>query len=244
MAKLTNVTLKSLSRQPGRHSDDQCRGLYLQVRPAAGDGHRASWIYRYTEVGRERQAGLGSYPLVTLAGARAAATDMRRGRQAGADPLDARRRAKVAAAPPVTFEQAAETYIAQMGPSWATGRDAQWRSSLRRHVYPVIGTSPVLAIATEQVLTVLTPIWAEIPELASKIRGRIAAVIDAAAARAGGTDRANPARWAGHLAHVLPDQRKRAVKHHTALPYAQAKDFYQELIAREGTAARLLTSLC
>ena len=240
MAKLTNVTLKSLSQRPGRHSDDQCRGLYLQVRRAADVGHRASWIYRYTEAGRERQAGLGSYPLVTLAEARVAATDMRRERQAGTDPLDARRQAKIAAEPLVTFEQAAETYIARMAPSWAAGRDAQWRSSLQRHVYGVIGAAPVLAITTEQVLKVLTPIWTEIPELASKIRGRIAAVIDAAAAQVGGTDRANPARWMGHLAHVLPDHRRRIVKHHTALPYAQGPDFYRGLMARRGTATRLL----
>ena len=70
-------------KSSGRHSDAQCKGLYLQVRETG----RASWLYRYSDKGREHQAGLGAYPLVSLADARAAALALRKVRHDGLDPL-------------------------------------------------------------------------------------------------------------------------------------------------------------
>ena len=52
----------------------------------------------------------------------------------------------------------------------------------------------------------------------------------------------NPARWRGHLDHLLPKPKKvRAVKHHPALPHADIADFMAELESREGVAARALS---
>ena len=234
MPKLTNIVLKQLVRQPGRYADAETRGLYIQVRPGS-----ASWLYRYTENGRERMAGLGAYPFVGLAEARAAALALRKVRHEGLDPLAERRKAQAASAPVQTFESAAEVYIQQMGPSWAKGRDFQWRSSLRRYAYPTLGNLPVDAITTDQVLAVLTPVWTRAPETGSKLRGRIAAVIDSAAARSG-SERGNPARWAGHLSHLLPSHINRVVEHHASLRYEDAPAFYRKLMQREGVASRQL----
>ena len=111
---------------------------------------------------------------------------------------------------------------------------------MEAYVFPKIGPVQVAKIETEDVISTLTPIWAAKPETANRVRQRIEAVIDYASAlgiRSGD----NPARWRGHLDHLLPKPKKvRAVKHHPALPHAQIADFMTDLAQREGVAARAL----
>ena len=57
-------------------------------------------------------------------------------------------------------------------------------------------------IDTEAVLKVLQPIWAKIPETASRLRGRIENILDAAKAK-GHRSGENPAQWRGHLKTLL-----------------------------------------
>ena len=89
-------------------------------------------------------------------------------------------------------------------------------------------------------MKVLEPIWTKKPETASRLRGRIESILDWARAR-GHRDGENPARWRGHLDHLLPARSKvRHVQHHAALPYAELPDFMAALRAQEGTVARAL----
>jgi integrase len=72
----------------------------------------------------------------------------------------------------------------------------------------------------DDVLEALTPIWEAKPETASRVRGRIENVLDYAKTR-GWRVGENPARWKGHLDHLLPSRASIArVVHHTALPWA------------------------
>jgi integrase len=107
-------------------------------------------------------------------------------------------------------------------------------------VYPTIGELSVGAIDTGHICKVLEPIWSEKPETASRVRGRIEAVLDFAKVhrwRAG----ENPARWKGHLENVLPRQSKvRAVVHHAALPWREVGPFMGMLDRREDTAGLAL----
>jgi integrase len=104
----------------------------------------------------------------------------------------------------------------------------------------VIGSLPVQSIDTALVMKVLDPIWSTKSETASRVRGRIEAVIDTAKAR-GEYLGENPARWKGHLETLLPKRsRVSKVKNHPALPYADLPGFMQELRAREGIAASAL----
>ena len=90
---------------------------------------------------------------------------------------------------------------------------------------------------------VLRPLWERTPETASRLRGRIEAVLDAAKAR-GWREGENPARWKGHLALRLPSPRKvRAVEHHPALPWQQVSAFMAALRERDGVAVRALDFL-
>jgi integrase len=94
----------------------------------------------------------------------------------------------------------------------------------------------------------IEPIWATKPETASRVRGRIEGVLDWATVR-GYRSGENPARWRGHLDHLLPapSKAKRAVRrikgrdeHHAALPYAEIAAFLGVLRQQEGIAARAL----
>ena len=104
-----------------------------------------------------------------------------------------------------------------------------------------IRNTPVDAIDTEAVLSLLKPLWSRVLETASRVRGRIEAVLDAAKAR-GFIDRneANPARWGGHLDKLLPKRAKLRRGHHSAMAYADVPAFVAELRQRPVTAARAL----
>ena len=86
-------------------------------------------------------------------------------------------------------------------------------------------------------MRVLEPIWTQKPETASRVRGRIEAILDWAAVseyRRGD----NPARWRGHLEHKLAEKGKvRAVAHHATLPYGEIPAFMAALRTRPGPYA-------
>src|SRR5207302_274123 len=114
----------------------------------------------------------------------------------------------------------------------------QWRNTLATYVYPVIGDLPVAAVDAGLVVQVLDPIWSEKPETASRVRGRIETVLDAATVR-GYRQGPNPAQWKGNLAHIMPARAKvRRVEHHAALPFEELPEFLATLSDRSGMAAR------
>ncbi|MDX8350265.1 integrase arm-type DNA-binding domain-containing protein [Cognatiyoonia sp. IB215446] len=215
---------------PGRHGDG--RGLFLYVKPS---GSR-SWVLRYQMQGWRRDLGLGSFPDVTLAMARDRASEARRLIAEGEDPI-----AKKQQATPKTFKDAALELIERKRPGWKNAKHAaQWTSTLEAYAFPKIGQVQVAKIETADVIAALTPIWSAKPETANRVRQRIEAVLDYTSALGIRTGD-NPARWRGHLDHLLPKPKNvRAVKHHAALPHAEIADFMMQLDAREGVAARAL----
>lgn len=214
----------------GRHGDG--RGLFLYVKPS---GSR-SWVLRYQVQGRRRDLGLGPYPDVSLAMARQRATDARRLIAEGDDPIAKRQHAK-----PKTFRDAALELIESKRPGWKNAKHAaQWTATLETYVFPKIGQVQVSKVETADVIGVLTPFWSMKPETANRVRQRIEAIIDYASAL-GVRSGDNPARWRGHLDHLLPKPTKvRAVKHHPALAHSEIAAFLGELSGRTGVAARAL----
>jgi integrase len=212
-------------------------GLYLQVTERG-----ASWIYRYMLNKRAREMGLGPLALFGLSEARAKALDARRLRHEGIDPIETRKaqrmRARLDAAKAITFKECAEAYIKAHRAGWRNRKHArQWEVTLATYAEPLMGL-PVQAVDTTLVLKVLERIWSTKPETASRVRGRIEAVLDWAKVRGYRTDE-NPARWRSHLDKLLPARGKvRRVEHHAALPYAELPGFLVALREREGLAAR------
>jgi integrase len=242
---LTAPTVKNA--KPGRYGDGG--GLFLLVKAT---GQR-SWLFRYKMAGKVRDMGLGrasSGPAhVRLAEARDKAAAALKLVKAGIDPLAERERlaaealAKEQAAKVqgMTFKAVAAEYIDAHEASWRNEKHrAQWRSTLKTYADPHMGDLPIAAVATDHVMAALQPIWREKPETASRVRGRIEAVLDYAQAR-GWRGLENPARWRGHVAKMLPERSKVAqVQHHAAIAWKDVAGFVGSLRSRDATAARAL----
>lgn len=165
------------TQAPGYYADGG--GLYLRVAP----GGTRSWIFRFARAGKTRDGGLGSYPAVSLAKARAEAERYRQLVAAGSDPIEARkleRDAALAATVRVmTFRECGTAVIASHEPGWQNAKHRQQRSNtLRTYVYPFIGDLPVTTIDTALVVKVLEPLWLSKPETASRVRGRIETILN------------------------------------------------------------------
>jgi integrase len=232
MSRLTGLQIERL-RTPGRYAAGE--GLYLQV---TGTGTR-SWLFRYQLRGRRIEMGLGAYPLNSLAAAREKVLDCRRAIAAGRNPLEERRAVARAtsALSATTFDDVATEYIAAQKAGWHNPKSpAQWKASLTAYASPHIGQSPVDTISVNDVLAVLKPIWSSKTETASRVRGRIEAILDYAKAR-GIRQGDNPARWKGNLDHLLPAKaRVRKVKHHEAVPIETLPKVMATLAKMEGAA--------
>jgi integrase len=241
--ELTALAVSKL-RRPGLHAAGGAKGLGLKIMPS---GSRA-WVLRVVVAGKRREYGLGSYPTVTLASARERARSMLDQLFAGVDPADAKKQAKSALAAQrakaVTFKTLAEQYIAQHEASWKNAKHAaQWTTTLKTYAFPVCGHMVAADIDVATVLRVLEPIWLDKTETASRLRGRLEAVLDYATAK-GLREGPNPARWKGNLALTLPAKRKVSpVEHHPAIPVKYMPKFFKSLQEREGMAARALEFL-
>jgi integrase len=134
----------------------------------------------------------------------------------------------------------AETHIAAHEDNWKNAKHRQqWRNTLSSYAYPVIGDLPVAQIETAHVLKILEPIWTDKNQTASRLRGRIETILDAAKARGYRTGD-NPARWRGHIAQILPAKPKHKQRHQPALPHERMAEFMLALQSHKGTAALAL----
>jgi integrase len=241
--KLTDRVIRQTTT-PGVYPDGD--GLYLQVTAGKDGKPRRSWFVRLRlPTGKSRDMGLGRLELVPLRTARERATTARQEAKAGRDPVAEKEAARTAAAVEearaTTFRQCAEGYIAAHASGWRNEKHAaQWGSTLAQYVYPVFGDLPVAVIDTPLVMKALDPIWATKTETASRVRGRIEAVLDWARVRGHRTGD-NPARWTGNLAYALPSRAKAKPRgRHAALPFDAMPAFWRDLAAREGVGAEAL----
>lgn len=226
--------------EPGLHFVGGVAGLAMQVQPSGA----RSWVLRFSVAGKRREMGLGGFPDVTLADARRRAREEREKADKGTDPIHARKaaasllRAELAKA--ITFKSAALAYIEAHESGWRNAKHAeQWRNTLAS-TYPTIGALQVRDVGLPQVLAVLEPIWKVKTETAKRLRGRIESVLDWATAR-DYREGLNPARWKGHLDHLLADPNKIMKQgHHAALPIGEVGAFMAALRLQAGSGARAL----
>jgi integrase len=220
---------KVATAKAGKHSDGG--NLYLIV---SNTGSR-KWVLRFTWRGAAKEMGLGSGNDVPLADAREKAAEARRQLARGINPIDERKRD--GGIP--TFGSVADDVCETLAAGFRNEKHkAQWRMTLTIYAAP-LRSKPVDTISAEDVLAVLKPIWTEKPETASRVRGRIEKVLDAAKAKGHRTGE-NPARWRGHLDHLLPKPLKLTRGHHAAMAYDDVPAFIGELRKRDATAALAL----
>ena len=215
--------------EPGRYADGG--GLYLVV----GQGQSRKWVFRFKWHGRLVDMGMGAAASVTLAKARERAGDARKLLADGINPLEAKRADQTVP----TFGEMADRLVSDLGPQWRNEKHrAQWKTTLENDAAK-LRPIPVDKVETADVLAVLKTIWATKPETASRLRGRIERVLDAAKAK-GVRSGENPARWRGHLDHLLPKRQKLTRGHHAALPFEKVPGFIAELRGRDAVAAMAL----
>ncbi len=242
-----SARLVSSLATPGRHADGG--GLYATI---STDGKRRRWVFLFRWENRRSEMGLGSLDAVPLARARELAAKCRLDLAEGRNPLDARRTAeeaeknaldaqRLARSRLTTFGEVADALIAIRSPSWRNAKhSAQWSMTLQVYAAPLRPLA-VAEITTEHVLAALQPIWLAKPETATRTRGRIEAVLDVARVRGLiPAHEANPARWRGHLDHLLPRRDKLNRGHHAAMPWVALPAFVANLRQRNGTAPRAL----
>ena len=163
---LTAIEAKHL-KKPGFYRAGDT--LYLKVVPAG----TKSWIQRIVINDKRHDIGLGGFPLVSLAKAREMAFENRKLARTGGDPLAKKRKASMP-----TFKQAAEKTFEANKARWRSGVTVKsWQQGMNKYILPVIGELRVDRIGREDVLRILTPIWATKSEVARKQRNRIRAVL-------------------------------------------------------------------
>lgn len=220
-------------KTPGRHADGD--GLYLVV-DASG---ARRWLFLFRWNGKLKEMGLGGFSSVSLAEARSLAADARKRLTAGENPIEVRREERRKSTDKATFGDFADALVDEIEAGFRNEKHrAQWRMTLKSYAAP-LRDLPVDAIDTDAVLGVLRPIWLSKNETASRVRGRIERVLDAARAR-GLRSGENPARWRGHLNTLLPPAPKLARGHHAAMPYPDVPALMARLRAIESDAARAL----
>lgn len=154
---------KVQTAKPGKYSDGG--NLYLVV---SETGSR-KWVLRFTWRGKPKEMGLGSATSVPLADAREKAGTARRKVGQGINPIDERKRDDGIP----TFGEIADDVREALSVGFRNDKHkAQWKSTLETYAAP-LRARPVDAIATDDVLAVLKPIWTTKAETASRVRGRI-----------------------------------------------------------------------
>jgi integrase len=259
-----SLTVKRVARllrqgKPGRHLDggtNGIKGLYLAVDSKTA----AAWALRYQLGNTAHWMGLGSARTFSLAEARERAKEWRQKLADGHDPLHLKRSQRAAnlaaAAKAKSFEQCAVELILERGEGWKSARHGhEWKSTLKRYAYPIIGALDVAKIDRPAVLRVLEQhvpatrgnasgkFWHTRTASASRLRNRIELVLNYAVARGHRPAGENPADWSV-LSHVLAKPSKLAPKeHYPALPYAEVPAVLAALRQRQGVAALALQFL-
>lgn len=236
--KLSAILIKHI-KKVGWHGDGH--NLWLQVSPSG----TKSWVFRYTRSGKQRVIGLGPVRDVSLALAREKAHRLRLQLLEGQDPAQIRKDAKLKAEQEkrrsLSFDEAADALIAARRSGWRSEKHAeQWTSTLRTYASPTLGCLDVAEIDTPLVMQCIRHIWTSKTETATRVRQRIETVLDWATV-SGYRQGDNPARWRGHLEHLLPAPEKVAIRgNHPSLNWRRAPEFFAALRCREGYAARAL----
>jgi integrase len=235
LKKLNARQVATLNRT-GRHSDGG--GLYLVIGPGAS--RRWAFIFRWR--GKLKEMGLGSLASVSLADAREKASEARRTLAGRRNPIEDRRAQHAARDAAVTFGAFADDLMKDLAHGFRNEKHrAQWAMTLATYAAQ-LRSMKLDDIATADVLAVLRPLWQTKAETASRLRGRIERVLDAARAK-GLRSGENPARWRGHLDALLPPRHKLARGHHAAMSYDDVSAFIGRLRGSESVSGLALEFL-
>jgi integrase len=134
------------------------KGLYLRIKPIGSK----LWLFNYTRPITKKRAnlGLGSYPDLTLAGARTKAQEFRNVLAQGIDPQEHRQglNRKSSEAYANTFQCVADKWLKLKKPNVSEAYYKKIDDRLSKYIHPKIGKFPIHKITAVEVIQVISPI--------------------------------------------------------------------------------------
>nr|WP_281004959.1 site-specific integrase [Mesorhizobium kowhaii] len=260
MGKLTDTWLKRTKIASGIYGDGD--RLYLRVQ-----GKSRAWLFIYTsspaDGKRRRELGLGGYPAVSLANARRAADKARDILANGNDPIAVKHEVAVEVVPPKvwTLQEVCEEYIVAKSSEWNAAGAARYRGYVANHLTLSVTVQngiqkseisnvraaspregqrcetafPLSNVTVADIERWLKPVWHT--PTGPYLRSFLERVIDYAMVKGYMPQGLNPARYRGHLEHVLP-RVKRVTRSHEAMPWADVPTCYAGLTGYAANALR------
>lgn len=225
MATLTDLKARSIKPNDKPLAHGGVTGLTLH--PSNTKGH-GKWVLRFVSpvTNSRRNAGLGTYPEVSVAEAAQVATQMRQQLAAGQDPLELKKVVEPERPSIPTFVQAATILHSDLVAGWKNHKHGQqWINTLSIYVFPIIGSVNLDQLQPRHIADALKPVWLEKPETASRIKQRIHAVM--AWGWAHGYCQSNPVDVVTHLLPQQPSKTTRT-QHQPAMPWADIPLFVEK----------------
>jgi len=231
MAILTDAKARNMKPDSSILPHGGVKGVALHPSNTKGSG---KWVLRFVspDSGKRRNAGLGSYPEVSIAEAAKKAMLMHEQIKNGIDPLEEKTKLNNLPKAP-TFKEAAELLHAELLPSWKNAKHGQqWINTVTQFAFPIIGNFKLDQIQPRHIADILRPIWLEKSETAGRLKQRIHAVM--AWGWAHNHCQSNPVDV---VTHLLPQQQSKSVRtqHQPAMPW---HDIPQFVITHLHTASR------
>lgn len=198
-AKLTDKAVKAfvVSAAPGKKLADG-GGLFLFMPKIGG----ANWRIKYRIAGKEKIYSVGTYPLISLAAARVALSEVKALLLEKKDPVSERRinKAAAAAGSEQTYKAVAQDWLTMKKKEWSPRHYSKSVRAFERDVYPTLGNLPVASITPAMVAKTIETIHKrDVLETATRILQHVNGVFRYAQAK--GLCRDNPA---GPAREVLP----------------------------------------
>lgn len=222
--------------EAGKYFDGGGLGLCLRV---DARGYKR-WVQRIRICGRQRDLGLGSPPVISLAAARERALENKRMVLAGENPIVER---KLFSAK-LLFKDAANQAFQKKKYEFRSEKHAkQWMSAINTYAMPRLENIPVDEISLKDILAVLEPIWITKNQTAKRIQQRLEFILNWSKVT-GHRSGENPAQWRGNLSELLANPNKlRNTAHHPALQSSDARRWWLALSTLDGMGATALKIL-
>jgi integrase len=232
VAAINKLTAKGIgAKPPGKLQDGG--GLILDKRDAAS----GKWLYRYSFAGRRREMGLGAWPDVTLAQARALRDRWAACLIEGRDPIAERQkqmedeRARLDRRDPTLAEAVAQAFEARKARLRGDGTRGRWLSPLAVHILPRLGKRRITGLHQRDLHDALAPIWHTKHETAQKCLQRLRITFEHAQIAGAEVDPVTVDRARQMLGHVTVDRR-----HIPAVPWQDIPALWQQLVAQPTVA--------
>jgi integrase len=149
---LTDVKIAKAKPQKKSKTMFDGDGLYLLITPTGGK----LWRLKYRFGGKGQLLALGTYPEISLAGARERRASARKQLANGIDPASVKKAQKQAETEETeTFEVVAREWHTKFTPTWAVSHADTTISRMERDLFPWLGKRPISKIKAPELLGAL-----------------------------------------------------------------------------------------